>query len=308
MDQETLLRLLEEVKKGSVSPQDASAKLARLPFEDIGFAKVDHHRSLRTGLPEVILASGKTPEQVAEIFERMAASGVEVLATRADASTFDAVRQRVPTAKYFPVPRAITLRQKEKIADPNQPRIAVVCAGTSDIPVAEEAAVTIDTFGGEVDRFYDVGVAGLHALQHEIVWRLESDRTQPDALAEAWWRLGLVEETQAYHQPLSPKARYPFAARSLDAYEHAVALAPLSEKYLISAGSQELNLDRVASAQTYFERARDVDPTSAQAWVGLGEVALYRGDRATAVRYLARARRIDPTLPAVQRLDAKLRS
>jgi len=134
-------------------------------------------------------------------------------------------------------------------------------------------------------------IAGAVALQHEIVWRL-----------------GLVEETQAYHQPLSPKARYPFAARSLDAYEHAVALAPLSEKYLISAGSQELNLDRVASAQTYFERARDVDPTSAQAWVGLGEVALYRGDRATAVRYLARARRIDPTLPAVQRLDAKLRS
>ena len=114
MDQETLLRLLEDVKKGTMSPQDASAKLARLPFEDIGFAKVDHHRPLRTGLPEVILASGKTPEQVAEIFERMAASGVEVLATRADASTFDAVRQRVPGAKYFPVPRAITLRQKEK--------------------------------------------------------------------------------------------------------------------------------------------------------------------------------------------------
>ncbi len=164
MDQEMLLRLLEDVKKGTMSPQDASAKLARLPFEDIGFAKVDHHRSLRTGLPEVILASGKTPEQVAEIFERMAASGVEVLATRADVSTFDAVRQRTPAAKYFPVPRAIALRQREKIADLNQPRIAVVCAGTSDIPVAEEAAVTIDIFGGEVDRFYDVGVAGLHRL------------------------------------------------------------------------------------------------------------------------------------------------
>ena len=151
-------------------------------------------------------------------------------------------------------------------------------------------------------------IAGAVALQREIVWRLESDRTQPDALAEAWWRLGLVEETEAYHQPLSPKARDPFAQRSLDAYEHAVALAPLSEKYLIAAGSQELNLGRVASAQTYFERARDVDPTSAQAWVGLGEVALYRGDRATAIRYLARARRIDSTLPAVQRLDAKLRT
>ena len=163
MDQETLLRLLENVKKGSVSPQDASANFARLPFEDIGFAKVDHHRSLRTGLPEVILASGKTPEQVAK-YRAHGSQRCEVLATRADASSFDAVRQRVPAAKYFPVPRAITLRQKEKITDPNQPRIAVVCAGTSDIPVAEEAAVTIDIFGGEVDRFYDVGVAGLHRL------------------------------------------------------------------------------------------------------------------------------------------------
>ena len=153
MDQDTLQRLLEDVQKGVVSPETASAKLARLPFEDIGFAKVDHHRSLRTGLPEVILASGKTPEQVAEIFARIAASGVEVLATRADASTFNAVQQRVVAAKYFPVPRVITLRQKEKTADPNQPRIAVVCAGTSDIPVAEEAAVTIDIFGGAFEAF-----------------------------------------------------------------------------------------------------------------------------------------------------------
>jgi NCAIR mutase (PurE)-related protein len=164
MDQDTLLRLLKDVQKGLVSPETASAKLARLPFEDIGFAKVDHHRSLRTGLPEVILASGKTPEQVAEIFARMAASGVDVLATRADATTFHAVQQRVAAAQYFPVPRVITLRQQEKTVSPNPSRIAVVCAGTSDIPVAEEAAVTIDTFGGEVDRMYDVGVAGLHRL------------------------------------------------------------------------------------------------------------------------------------------------
>lgn len=176
MDRETLLRLLEDVKKGTVSPETASAELARLPFEDIGFAKVDHHRPLRTSLPEVILASGKTSEQVAEIFERMAASGVEVLATRADPSTFDAVRQRVPAAKYYPAPRAITFRKNERVPDPNQPHIAVVCAGTSDIPVAEEAAVTIEIFGGEVDRLYDVGVAGLHrllahreALQHARV-------------------------------------------------------------------------------------------------------------------------------------------
>jgi hypothetical protein len=164
MDQDTLLRLLEDVRKGLLTPETASAKLARLPFEDIGFAKLDHHRPLRTGLPEVILASGKTAEQVAEIFERMAASGVNVLATRADALTYTAVQQRVPAAQYFPVPRVITLRQKAKPTAGNQSRIAVVCAGTSDIPVAEEAAVTIDIFGSEVDRIYDVGVAGLHRL------------------------------------------------------------------------------------------------------------------------------------------------
>lgn len=164
MDQDTLLRLLEDVKNGVMSLETASAKLARLPFEDIGFAKVDHHRSLRTGLPEVILAAGKTPEQVAEIFERIAANGVDVLATRADSATFNVVQQRVAAAQYFPVPRMIALQQREKAAHVDQPRIAVVCAGTSDIPVAEEAAVTIDVFGGEVDRFYDVGVAGLHRL------------------------------------------------------------------------------------------------------------------------------------------------
>jgi pyridinium-3,5-biscarboxylic acid mononucleotide synthase len=164
MDQDTLLRLLEDVQKGLLSPETASLKLARLPFEDIGFAKLDHHRPLRTGLPEVLLASGKTAEQVAEIFARMAASGVDVLATRADASTYTAVQQRVAAAQYFSVPRVITLRQKAKPIAENQSRIAVVCAGTSDIPVAEEAAVTIDIFNGEVDRIYDVGVAGLHRL------------------------------------------------------------------------------------------------------------------------------------------------
>src|SRR5665213_1101361 len=164
MDQATLLRLLEDVQKGLVSPKSASSKLAQLPFEDIGFAKVDHHRPLRTGLPEVILASGKTPEQVADIFERMIVSGVNVLATRADPLVFSAVQQRVAAAQYFPVPRIIALRQTQKPAEISQSRIAVICAGTSDIPVAEEAAVTIDIFGGELDRFYDVGVAGLHRL------------------------------------------------------------------------------------------------------------------------------------------------
>lgn len=164
MDRETLLHLLEEVRQGAVSPESASKRLAQLPFEDLGFAKVDHHRSLRTGLPEVILASGKSPEQVAEIFERLAASGVSVLATRADQASFTAVQQRVDEAQYFPAARIIALRQPAKAAVASDARTAVICAGTSDIPVAEEAAVTIEMFGGEVDRLYDVGVAGLHRL------------------------------------------------------------------------------------------------------------------------------------------------
>ena len=173
MDKDTLLRLLEDVRNGLISSETASANLAQLPFEDIGFAKLDHHRPLRTGLPEVILAAGKTADQVAEIFERMAESGVNVLATRADAPTFTAVQGRVPAAQYFPVARVITLRQTEKQVAADASRIAVVCAGTSDIPVAEEAAMTIDIFGGAVDRIYDVGVAGLHRLlgQREVLQR-----------------------------------------------------------------------------------------------------------------------------------------
>jgi pyridinium-3,5-biscarboxylic acid mononucleotide synthase len=164
MDHDTLHRLLEDVRKGLVSPEEASAKLAKLPFEDIGFAKLDHHRPLRTGLPEVILASSKTPQQVAEIFQRMAESGADVLATRADSLAFAAVQERIPAAQYFPVPRIITLRQTERSAAGCQSRIGVVCAGTGDIPVAEEAAMTIEMFGGAADRIYDVGVAGLHRL------------------------------------------------------------------------------------------------------------------------------------------------
>lgn len=167
MNPEKLFRLLEEVRQGIVSPEAATSRLVELPFEDIGFAKLDHHRSLRTGLPEVILASGKSPEQVAEIFERMARTGVNVIATRAGTESFTAVLLRVPSAQYFPQARIIALRQSaepEGDSTANPARTAVVCAGTSDIPVAEEAAVTLDVFGGQVDRLYDVGVAGLHRL------------------------------------------------------------------------------------------------------------------------------------------------
>jgi pyridinium-3,5-biscarboxylic acid mononucleotide synthase len=162
MNKSSLLNLLAEVQRGSLSPQQASARLATLPFEDIGHARIDHHRSLRTGLPEVIYAAGKTPAQTAEIFASMAATGADVLATRADAATADAVLASTATAQYHPQGRALTLRQ----SSPLQPKghIAILCAGTSDLPVAEEAAITAELFNSNVTRIYDVGVAGLHRL------------------------------------------------------------------------------------------------------------------------------------------------
>ncbi len=162
MNKATLLELLASVERGDLSPAAASERLVSLPFEDLGHARIDHHRALRTGLPEVIYAAGKSPAQTAEIFTRMAAAGHDVLATRADRSTAHAVLEAVPAAVHHPQAGAITLRQTA----PSEPKghIAVVCAGTSDLPVAEEAAVTAELFNTHVVRLYDVGVAGIHRL------------------------------------------------------------------------------------------------------------------------------------------------
>ena len=162
MTKPTLLELLANVQRGTITPADAAKDLATLPYEDLGFARIDHHRALRTGLPEVIFAEGKTPAQTSAIFARMAFAGTDVLATRADAVTFAAVHHETPAAIYHPTARAITLRQSP-LADPRG-HIAILTAGTSDQPVAEEAAVTAELFGCAVTRLYDVGVAGLHRL------------------------------------------------------------------------------------------------------------------------------------------------
>jgi NCAIR mutase (PurE)-related protein len=162
MNKTTLLELLAAVERGDLSPAAASERLASLPFEDLGHSRIDHHRTLRTGLPEVIYAAGKSPAQTTEIFARMATAGHDVLATRADQPTALAVFEAVPAAVHHPQARAITLRQ----AAPSEPigHIAVVCAGTSDLPIAEEAAVTAELFNTRVTRLYDVGVAGIHRL------------------------------------------------------------------------------------------------------------------------------------------------
>jgi len=136
--------------------------LRHMPFEDLGFAKVDHHRALRVGMPEVILGEGKTPAQTAAIFARLAKHGGNILATRADARQFAAVKKTVRSAEYRELGRAIVLHRDE--TKYGKGVIAVVSAGTSDIPVAEEAVATAEIMGNEVQHFYDVGVAGIHRL------------------------------------------------------------------------------------------------------------------------------------------------
>ena len=162
MDRLRLESLLNEVREGRTDVADALTRLRDLPFEDLGFAKLDHHRALRTGMPEVIFAAGKTPDQVARIFAHMAHAGGNVLATRASAECFAAVREIEPRAEFNASARTITLTQTA--APAGRGIVGVVCAGTSDLPVAEEAAVTARIMGNQVDLIADVGVAGIHRL------------------------------------------------------------------------------------------------------------------------------------------------
>jgi NCAIR mutase (PurE)-related protein len=162
MNAEKLKKLFAQVRSGKLSPDDAVERLRHLPFEDLGFAKLDHHRALRQGIPEVIFAQGKTPSQVAEIFARLAAHGSNVLATRATEEQYAAVAAAIRQAEYRPLARAIVLKRDRK--QHGKGVIVVVSAGTSDIPVAEEAVVTAELMGNEVQHIYDVGVAGIHRL------------------------------------------------------------------------------------------------------------------------------------------------
>jgi NCAIR mutase (PurE)-related protein len=162
MNPQAIESLLKEVRDGRTGVSEALERLRQLPFEDLGFAKLDHHRALRTGMPEVIFAEGKTEKQVATIFARMAQAGGNVLATRASRAAFDAVASVEPRAELHERARAITLMQSEPPAGKGM--MAVVCAGTSDLPVAEEAAVTARLMGNTVELIADVGVAGIHRL------------------------------------------------------------------------------------------------------------------------------------------------
>jgi len=154
--------LLEAIREQRIAPEEGVEYLRKLPFEDIGFAKLDHHRSLRHGMPEVIYAAGKSPEETAEIFARMAAHGGNVLATRATQEHADAVMATTPSAEYNQ--RARTVALVRDATERGKGTIAILCAGTSDLPVAEEAAVTARVMGNRIELAYDIGVAGLHRL------------------------------------------------------------------------------------------------------------------------------------------------
>jgi hypothetical protein len=157
--------MLRQVRRGKLSVEDALERLRNLPYEDLGYAKIDHHRSLRQGFPEVVFARGKDPAHVEGIVRRMLLSRHNILITRGDAGLFERVRILDKTAKFHELSGAITFRRERKIR--GKGKIVVVCAGTSDIPVAEEALVTADIMGNRVEPLYDVGVAGIHRLLGE---------------------------------------------------------------------------------------------------------------------------------------------
>jgi NCAIR mutase (PurE)-related protein len=162
MDAASIKKLFDLVKRGKLSSDEAVERLRHMPFEDLGFANVDHHRTLRVGMPEVIFGPGKSPRHLAEIFVKLADHGRNVLATRVLPEQVRAVKRKFRKAEFHELARAITLTRDETVY--GKGRVAVVSAGTSDIPVAEEALVTAHIMGNEVQHIYDVGVAGIHRL------------------------------------------------------------------------------------------------------------------------------------------------
>jgi len=163
MDINSLRKLLDDVKSGTLGTDEALEQLRRLPYEDMGFAKIDSHRHIRCGFPEVIFCQGKTTDQVVKISQRILANDNNLLATRASIDVYEALYKIEPKAQYNELARAITVIQKE-VEILSDGIILIVSAGTADMPVAEEAIVTAEMMGNHVERLYDVGVAGLHRL------------------------------------------------------------------------------------------------------------------------------------------------
>ncbi|KIX12143.1 nickel pincer cofactor biosynthesis protein LarB [Dethiosulfatarculus sandiegensis] len=161
MDQKHLEELLTQVQKGGLSVEEATLALKKLPFEDLGYAKIDNHRSLRNGVPEVIYCEGKSPEHIRGIVPRLAEHSANVLATRASEEVYQVIKEVYPACRYNKSARIVLVNPQPVV---KKGSIVVAAAGTSDIPVAEEAAATAEVIGNNVKRIYDVGVAGIHRL------------------------------------------------------------------------------------------------------------------------------------------------
>ena len=167
MNQEDIKKLLKNVHARRVTPEAAFARLKTLPYEDLGFANIDHHRSIRSGFPEAIYCEGKTAGQLVAIIKKISSSGSDVLGTRLSPEAYKAIKKQIPAkAVYYPTARVLVYQKGKKRG--KKGLINIVAAGTSDIPVAEEAAVTAETLGSRVERIFDVGVAGIHRLLDKI--------------------------------------------------------------------------------------------------------------------------------------------
>jgi NCAIR mutase (PurE)-related protein len=168
--QQKIKDLLSKVKKGTLSPAEAYSRLKNLPYEDLGFAKYDHHRSLRKGFPEVIFCPGKTTPQIISIMQKAIEHHNIIMATRAEAKIYKAVKKTIKGAKYYKEARIIVLEPRTSNIElrTQKKSILVMTAGTADIPVAEEAAVTAEVLGNKVERLFDVGVAGIHRLFSQL--------------------------------------------------------------------------------------------------------------------------------------------
>ena len=170
MDRDKIITLLEDVKNGTIETAEAVEKLRSLPFQELDFAKIDHHRSLRTGHPEVIFCQGKAPEHVERIYQNMAENNADILLTRADKDLFDRLHAIDSRLRYNELARTILLEtsQREKTG-----HVLIISAGTADLPVAEEAAETAQISGARIEKIYDAGVAGIHRLlahTYELIW------------------------------------------------------------------------------------------------------------------------------------------
>lgn len=166
MNSKEVEKLLTDVSNGSVSVGKAMETLKNFPYTDLGFARIDNHREIRTGYPEIIYCAGKTSEQVKEIFRVMSERENNIIGTRAPLEMYEEIRQSLPDTKYFRVARIISLQKKKPVSPAT--KIAIITAGTSDMPVAEEAAVTAELLGNDVIRIYDAGVAGIHRLVDKL--------------------------------------------------------------------------------------------------------------------------------------------